>query len=68
LDNWGKEQIKSIILQGINENIFDNQNGDREVLFDVFIMVLKGLEIPFFLQGKYEQISRTIVQNQLRGT
>ncbi len=26
-----------------------------DVLLDVFIMILKGLEIPFFLQGKYEQ-------------
>ena len=57
LDNWEKKQIKNIILQGIDENIFEAQNGDMEVLLDVFIMVLKGLELPFFLQGKYERYS-----------
>ena len=57
LDNWEKKQIKNIILQGIDENIFEALNGDMEVLLDVFIMVLKGLELPFFLQGKYERYS-----------
>ncbi len=57
LDNWEKEQLKSIILQGIDEDIFRIQNGNMEVLLDVFIMVLKGLEIPFFLQGKYDDLS-----------
>jgi len=56
LDNWEKEQIKKIIEQGIEENIFERQDGNIEVLLDVFIMVLKGLEIPFFLQNKYENL------------
>ena len=54
LDKWEKSKIKSIIFQGIEEDIFENQNDNMEVLLDVFIMVLKGLEIPFFLQNKYE--------------
>ncbi len=53
LDRWEKQQIKAIILQGVDENIFEPQYGNIEVLLDVFIMVLKGLEIPFFLQNKY---------------
>ncbi len=57
LDTWEKKQIKNIIQQGITENIFENQNNNMEVLLDVFIMVLKGLEIPFFLQNKYEKYS-----------
>ncbi len=57
LDNWEKKQIKNIILQGIDENIFEAQNGNMEVLLDVFIMVQKGLEIPFFLQNKYDDLS-----------
>lgn len=57
LDNWEKEQIKRILNQGINEDIFENQNGNIDILLDVFIMVLKGLEIPFLLQGKYKQYS-----------
>ncbi len=28
-----------------------------DVLLDVFIMVLKGLEIPFFLQNKYDELT-----------
>ncbi len=55
MDAWEKEQIKQIILQGIREGVFEEPKGDINVLLDVFIMVLKGLEIPFFLQEKYEQ-------------
>jgi len=54
LDNWEKSQINNIILQGVEEGVFESTNGNMEVLLDVFIMVLKGLEIPFFLQNKYE--------------
>ncbi|MCD6201584.1 MAG: TetR/AcrR family transcriptional regulator [Bacteroidales bacterium] len=54
MDVWEKEQIKQIILQGIGEGVFAELKGDINVLLDVFIMVLKGLEIPFFLQEKYE--------------
>lgn len=57
LDSWEKEQIETIIKQGINEDIFDKQQVNIDVLLDVFIMVLRGLEIPFFLQGKYRQYS-----------
>jgi len=56
LDNWEKENIKLIIEQGVESNEFA-QVDDMNVLLDVLIMVLKGLEIPFFLQGKYETYS-----------
>ena len=56
LDDWEKVQIKKIIEQGIEEDIFEERNGNMEVLLDVFIMVLKGLEIPFFLQNKYDDL------------
>ena len=56
LDNWEKKQIRNIIQQGIDENILESRNGNMEVLLDVFIMVLKGLEIPFFLQNKYDDL------------
>ncbi len=54
-DEWEKTQLKTMIVQGIKEGIFDDQYGSFEMLLDVLIMVLKGLEIPYFLQGKYEQ-------------
>lgn len=57
LDHWEKEQLKSIIRQGIDAGIFADQNEKIDVLLDVFLMVLKGLEIPFFLQNKYVELS-----------
>lgn len=54
LDAWEKENLKKIILQGAEKGEF-TIIGDIDVLLDVFIMVIKGLEIPFFLQNKYEK-------------
>jgi len=54
LDEWEKENLKNIIIQGIETNEFSVVD-EIDVLTDVFIMVLKGLEIPFFLQNKYEK-------------
>jgi AcrR family transcriptional regulator len=54
LDAWEKERLKEIFSQGVSSGEFA-QIGDMDVLLDVFIMVLKGLEIPFFLQNKYER-------------
>ena len=56
LDFWEKEHLKKILLQGVDRGEF-TVIGDMDVLLDVFIMVLKGLEIPFFLQNKYEKYS-----------
>jgi len=56
LDEWEKENIRIIISQGITTKEFAHIE-DMDVLLDVFIMVLKGLEIPFFLQNKYEKYS-----------
>ncbi|HCC70175.1 MAG TPA: hypothetical protein DEQ09_03360 [Bacteroidales bacterium] len=52
LDAWEKENLKKIIIQGAEKGEF-TIIGDIYVLLDVFIMVIKGLEIPFFLQNKY---------------
>jgi len=56
LDVWEKENIKKIIEQGIKTQEFEIK-GDINALLDVYIMVLKGLEIPFFIQGKYKNYS-----------
>ena len=56
-DEWEKTQLKIMIEQGIREGIFERQYGSFEMLLDVLVMVLKGLEIPYFLQGKYKQYS-----------
>jgi len=52
LDAWEKENLKKLILQGVERGEFAII-GDIDVLLDVFIMVIKGPEIPFFLQNKY---------------
>ena len=56
LDEWEKGNLRKIILQGIETREFTPID-DMDVLLDMFIMVLKGLEIPFFLQDKYEKYS-----------
>ena len=54
LDEWEKENLKKIILQGVDKGEFAVFE-DMEVLPDILIMVMKGLEIPFFLQGKHSK-------------
>jgi len=56
LDEWEKENLRKIILQGIETKEFA-QIKDMDVLLNMFIMVLKGLEIPFYLQNKYVKYS-----------
>ena len=56
LDEWEKANLKNILLQGVDKGEFAAVD-DIEVLLDVFIMVLKGLETPFFLQNKFEKYS-----------
>jgi AcrR family transcriptional regulator len=58
LDNWEKTQIKTILIQGIDEGIFEqNTDNSMDIMLDVFIMVLKGLEIPFLLKDEYKKYS-----------
>ncbi|VAW28729.1 Transcriptional regulator, AcrR family [hydrothermal vent metagenome] len=56
MDHWEKVQLRFIINQGIEEGVFGNKGKSTGVLLDVFVMVLKGLEIPFFLQDKYDEL------------
>jgi len=56
LDEWEKGSLKKILLQGVETKEFATI-GDMDVMLDVFIMVLRGLEIPFFLQNKFEKYS-----------
>lgn len=56
LDEWENKSIKKIIYQGIEDGEFVKVDS-IDVLFDMLIMVLKGLEIPFFLQNKYGKYS-----------
>jgi AcrR family transcriptional regulator len=53
-DAWEKERFSSIIDVGREREEF-NLELETEVLSEMFIMILKGLEIPFYVQGRYEQ-------------
>jgi len=53
-DEWEKFRLTKIINEGVEQGEFHIEV-DAEVLSDVFIMILKGLEIPLYIQGKYDQ-------------
>jgi len=55
LDEWEKSKIGQILEEGIKNGEF-LEIRNKEVILDVFIMVLKGLEIPFFIQNKYSNL------------
>lgn len=52
MDEWELRSLKKIIQQGIDNKEFKPVD-DVDVLTEVFLMTVKGLEIPFFIQGKY---------------
>ena len=54
MDVWELNSLKKIVQQGVNSKEFTNVN-DIDVLTEVFLMTLKGLEIPFYIQGKYKR-------------
>ncbi|HNY60234.1 MAG: helix-turn-helix domain-containing protein [Bacteroidales bacterium] len=54
LDEWEKEKFKTIVMEGVMAGEF-KVSENIDVILDIFLMVLKGLEIPFFLQGKYNE-------------
>jgi hypothetical protein len=56
IDLWEKKNIEQIILQGVDNGEFI-LNTEASVLSEITIMILKGFEIPFFLQGQYEKFS-----------
>ncbi|RLD22723.1 MAG: hypothetical protein DRI69_00250 [Bacteroidetes bacterium] len=51
-DFWEKEMLRRIIMEGVEGKEFAPVE-NMDVLLELLIMVLKGLEIPFFLQDKY---------------
>jgi len=55
-DAWDRTNLKNIINQGITDGEF-SININIDILADVLIMILKGLEIPFFVQNRYKDYS-----------
>lgn len=52
LDKWDKNNLKIILQEGI-ANGYYMQMSNIDMILEVFFMVLKGLEIPLFIQKKY---------------
>tara|TARA_R110002153_G_scaffold273590_1_gene444871 strand:+ start:228 stop:809 length:582 start_codon:yes stop_codon:yes gene_type:complete len=52
-DEWEKENIRSVFNQGIDSEEFSIET-DINKLVDIYIMVLKGLEVSLFVQEKYD--------------
>lgn len=50
--DWEKKSLKSVLLQGINSGEFD-VSMDLDILTEVLMMMLKSLEILFFIQDRY---------------
>ena len=53
-DEWEKTMLKQLVLEGVENGEFV-VNTDLDTTLDVILMTVKGLEIPFFLQEKYEK-------------
>jgi AcrR family transcriptional regulator len=53
LEVWEKQNIKKIIQQGIDEGNFTDISRSLDVIMEVFVIVQKGLESPFVLDGHY---------------
>lgn len=52
-DEWIKDHLSTIINQGIKEGLFEDIP-ELTPFLDIFVMVSRGLEVPFFLQGYFD--------------
>ena len=54
---WEKENFEKIMMEGIQSGEF-NVGKEKKILPELTIMILHGLEIPFFIQEKYQEYSQ----------
>ena len=52
LDEWDKKNLKTILEDGVSEGYYMTLT-NIDMILEVFFMVLKGLELPLFIQKKY---------------
>lgn len=50
IDSWEKEQLRNIVIQGNEEGTFKELR-DIEVGLETFIMLIKGMELSYFLKN-----------------
>jgi len=55
LDEWEKSKMRQILQEGIDSGEFIEMD-NTDVILDVLIMVLKGLDVPLFIQDKYHDL------------
>lgn len=55
MDTWEKGQIEALLTRGLKNGELDLP-GTVNVYAEVLVMLLKGLETPFFLQGGYDRL------------
>lgn len=55
MDAWERDQIINTFKRGIAQGELELP-GDLVIYAEVLVMTLKGLETPFYLQGKYEML------------
>lgn len=53
-----KSQIEQILIKGTNEGIIEMSSIEKGV--NLIMLLLSSLEVPLFLQGKYEEYETTI--------
>jgi len=54
IDNWEKEQLRAIVVQGNEEGTFKELK-DIDVGLETFIMLIKGMELSYFLKDSRTQ-------------
>ncbi|MGD9493353.1 MAG: TetR/AcrR family transcriptional regulator, partial [Bacteroidales bacterium] len=59
-EKFDRNCLTQILNQGVKENMISINNIPAAV--DLFIMVTKGLEVPLFLQKKYDEYENTIIE------
>ena len=52
---WDGSNIKKVFAEGIEQQYFE-ETDNLDVLIDVFMLVIKGLEGPLFEQKKYQEL------------
>ena len=55
MDSWEKQQLTLMLEKGLASDVLELPS-DVKVYGEVIVMMLKGLESPFFLKGEYDRL------------
>jgi len=54
LTNWEIQSIRQIFTEGMEQGYFDKEL-NLDVMLNVAALVFRGLEMPFYIEGKYNE-------------